>query len=145
MYTLTDFNKNYIDISFDNILDEINNPHINSNVFYLDHKNKYLDKTRSNYLKLEKLLHLYNSLKPNHIIKNADNIMFTRHTYTYIDKEYTHTINIDIKNIFIDQQKLYDTFINYIDFINKSHTDMKNQVLDNQSFNSLQTDRKAPK
>jgi len=104
-----DFYSKYIDVNFDNIID---NELLNSNEFYLTYKKKYMDETQSNYI-------LYNEYsqelaKINDFYQRNN----TKYNYVYIDTDKIDKLKIKIKNLIKSQNKLFDNFNHYISILN---------------------------
>jgi len=116
-YNLDKFKKDFIDTAdnFDEMLIQQNNELVNSNNHYIQYKNQYIIKTNSCYKNFSKLYDKYN-IYMNNYIKDDKN---KKYIYTYVNKETLHSINEELKNILIEQRKLYITFIDYINFLNK--------------------------
>lgn len=113
IYDINNFKQQFLDFDFDYILIESNNEYINSNEHYLDFKNEYINNTNVHFEKLTELLKRFNILH-NFYSKSSNN----KYVYHYFDTNTKEDYNINIKNIIIDQRKLYSNFINHIDFLN---------------------------
>ena len=97
--TTSDFNNEFINVHFDEILLKYNNPLINSNEMYLKYKQNYLSKSRDNfkiYTELNDQLNQINSL----------------HLKT----------NTNIKKLLINQRILLSHFLHYINSLNNNKT-----------------------
>lgn len=109
---LEKFKEKYI-IDFDNLLHQQNSEFVNSNDHYLEYKNIYLNTTELNVNNFEKLLELQ-AESTNIYIKDENK---KKYTFTYIDKSIKERINIQIKELITNQDKLYIDFMNHIKFL----------------------------
>jgi hypothetical protein len=116
MYSKDQFKLEFMDYNFDEMLLERNNPLINSTDQYLCWKNMYLKDTMANYIEFTKLLE--NFTNNNYSISKTNNT--TKHIYKYINPIISETINTELKTILVVQRKLYNHFIDYINFLNNS-------------------------
>lgn len=112
-----DFKKEFIDVDFDNILLETNNPIINSYENYLKFKQSYLTTAQTNYEKFNELCSKFNEMNG----KNFKKISDTKFIYTYIDRNEYINLKNNIKSIVIKQRELYQNFISYLNTINKKY------------------------
>lgn len=109
-----DFYNMFININFDNILYETNNPLVNSKEFYLNYKKQYFDKTNQNYSRFLRINAELQKLKESqHKIKNQ------KYFFVYLDKKSLETLKNDLKKIIISQQELFNNFKHYIEKLNK--------------------------
>jgi len=114
MYTLSQFEENYIKVHFDDLLLERNNKMVNSNEHYLKWKMTYLNETKNNYNRLKTLL---TTLETKYSLNISNNT--TRKTFKFINENTLESTNNEIKQILVDQKKMYTHFINHIQFLNK--------------------------
>lgn len=99
---------------FDQLLLDQNNPIINSYELYGKYKDNYLQLTEKNWLKYEKIDGELQSLK-NHYSNPTSN----RFTYKYVDHDKLNKLNLEAKNIIIEQRKHHKNFLNFIVTLNK--------------------------
>ena len=109
------FRKRYLNDHFDDFLLQENNDLINSNEHYLEYKNIYIETTEMNLTNYLKLLEM---ICCDDICDNINK----KFTFTYIDNSIIYKINIQIKELIINQNKLYNDFINHIKMLNKIDT-----------------------
>ena len=100
-------------IDFDEKLHEYNNEFVNSDAYYLEYKNIYLSNTEINYENLEKCLELLAQSTNIHVREDQ----IKKYTFTYVDKSIKERINLQIKELIVNQNKLYNDFINHIKFL----------------------------
>lgn len=113
-----DFQKEFIDIPFDTLLEQHNSSLINSNDLYLNYKQYYLKQTRENY-------EIYK--KENTILQDLQNINFssnennTKFNFTFIDNIQYQKQKQIVKNIILKQRDLYNRFDHYVNVLIKTH------------------------
>lgn len=113
-----DFQKEFIDIPFDTLLEQHNSSLINSNDLYLNYKQYYLKQTRENY-------EIYK--KENIILQDLQNINFssnennTKFNFTFIDNIQYQKQKQIVKNIILKQRDLYNRFDHYVNVLIKTH------------------------
>ena len=113
-----DFQKEFIDIPFDTLLEQHNSSLINSNDLYLNYKQYYLKQTRENY-------EIYK--KENTILQDIQNINFssnennTKFNFTFIDNIQYQKQKQIVKNIILKQRDLYNRFDHYVNVLIKTH------------------------
>lgn len=113
-----DFQKDFIDIPFDSLLEQHNSSLINSNDLYLNYKQFYLKQTRENY-------EIYK--KENTILQDLQNINFssnennTKFNFTFIDNIQYQKQKQIVKNIILKQRDLYNRFDHYVNVLIKTH------------------------
>lgn len=108
------FYNMFININFDNILLETNNPLVNSKDFYLNYKKTYFDQTNKNY---SKFLRLNAELqKQKQLQYNTSN---NKYYYTYLDQKQLDSLKNDLKIIIISQNELFNNFKHYVETLNK--------------------------
>ena len=111
-----DFYSQYININFDEILMENNNPLVNSEGLYLTFKRNYFDETFKN----QTLFNTY-SKKLNELeIDNGHTVNNTRHFYVYKDNAKIESLQALIKNIVISQNTLLYNFHHYVTLLNSN-------------------------
>jgi len=115
LYSKDEFKQRFLNIDFDNILNQEDNKLVNSSEYYLQYKNNYINFTNQNYITYCKLLDNYLQLSNNYTVSNS------KYIYTVIDQSLYQKLNKDIKNLINTQKKLYDNFIHYINLLNYSH------------------------
>lgn len=109
-----DFYNMFININFDNILLETNNPLVNSKDFYLNYKKTYFDQTNKNY---SKFLRINAELqKQKQLQYNTSN---NKYYYTYLDQKQLDSLKNDLKIIIISQKELFNNFKHYVETLNK--------------------------
>lgn len=114
LYTTDEFREQFLKTDFDNYLTEQNNSLVNSNEYYLQYKNIYIETTKNNYNTYTKLLDKYNTLNNNYTITS------NKYVYQVIDNKVYDLLNTEIKIIVEAQKKLFNNFIHYIEFLNTS-------------------------
>ena len=113
-----DFQKEFIDIPFDTLLEQHNSSLINSNDLYLNYKQLYLKQTRENY-------EIYKN--ENTILQDLQNINFssnennTKFNFTFIDNNQYQKQKQNVKNIILKQRDLYNRFDHYVNVLIKTH------------------------
>jgi hypothetical protein len=110
VYCIKNFQKKFLNIQFDNILIEQNNKYVNSQE-YLSQKKKYNSSTKENFKIIKELVKEYDLLNNNYSINN------TKYIYKYIDTERLNTLNNELKNILIKQEKIFVDINNFIKFL----------------------------
>jgi hypothetical protein len=126
IYCLEKFKNDFLDVDFDNLLQEQNNTLVNSNTHYLNLKNSYLEETAKSYKILQDLSMKFNLLINNYTKTETIDSNVIRHKYTLIDSLEQDTLNEEMKTIFEKQKKFFATFISYINFLNQIQTKKKN-------------------
>lgn len=112
LYSKDEFKERFLNINFDNILIQEDNPLVNSSEYYLQYKNNYLTLTNKNYTDYCILLDKYLELSNNYTIVN------NKYTYTIVDKSLYLKLNKDIKNLINNQQKILDNFLHFVNLLN---------------------------
>lgn len=97
------FEKEYLQINFDNLLRESNSKLVN-NEFYLEPKVKYFEKTKANY-------DLFKKYKD-----ELDKLIESDIYYIDSEQKIVKTKNI-LKNIILEQDLVYKNFLNHIKFL----------------------------
>jgi hypothetical protein len=105
------FRKRYLNDKFDDILSIENNPLINSNEHYLEYKNIYIELTEMNLINYLKMLDM---IKNDNLVDHSNK----KYIFNYVDDSIVERINIQIKQLIIDQNKLYNDFVNHIKMLN---------------------------
>lgn len=111
-YCNIEFKTKFLDIDFDNILNEQNNKYVNSDD-YLQHKNIYITSANRRLSELVKLKIDYDIL--NNFYTKSDN---NKYIYNVIDVSTKDKYNDLIKNLIQEQKKDLKNFLHYIDFLN---------------------------
>lgn len=109
-----DFYNMFININFDNILLETNNPLVNSKDFYLSYKKTYFDQTNKNY---SKFLRINAELQKQKQLQY--NISNNKYYYTYLDQKQLDYLKNELKIIIISQKELFNNFKHYVETLNK--------------------------
>jgi hypothetical protein len=112
LYNEENFKNTFLTNNFDDFLINNNNNLVNSNKYYLQFKVEYLNKTTNNLNKYTTLLKEFNELSNNYKIND------NKYSYTFIDKNLYNKTNNELKSLLLEQRKLYNNFINYIQFLN---------------------------
>ena len=115
--TTSDFNNEFINVHFDEILLKYNNPLINSNEMYLKYKQNYLSKSRDNFKIYTELNDQLNQINSLHLKTNTNKI-----EYKYINKSQRFEIKSNIKKLLINQRILLSHFLHYINSLNNNKT-----------------------
>lgn len=114
LYNEKQFKDIFLKVDFDNYLIQHNNNIINSNELYIQYKTEYLSKTQENLDKYSKLYKIFSELYNNYVINN------NKYSYTFVDKTEYNKINKSIKELLLEQRQLYNNFMMYIQFLNKT-------------------------
>lgn len=109
-----DFYNMFININFDNMLSEINNPLINSKEFYLNYKRTYFDHTNKNYSRFLRINAELQKLK-----QLQYKITNNKYYYNYLDQKQLDSLKNDLKSIIISQKELFNNFKHYVETLNK--------------------------
>jgi hypothetical protein len=135
-----DFYKQYVNINFDEILRENNNPLVTSQTVYLNFKKDYVDKTLQAYDSFNK----YNSE-----LQSLENVngysSDTKHVYVYKNDKRIQELRQQIKNIVIDQERRFNDFYHYITLLNTNREIFETKSLqqsEKRSFFSKLFDKK---
>jgi hypothetical protein len=109
-----DFEMLYINVNFDDILIENNNPLVNSEDVYLKYKTEYFEQTNKNYNMFKKLSEELENLEGN----QGYTTYGSKYTYIYNDVIEIEKLRLTIKQIVIAQRKLYKNFYHYVNLLN---------------------------
>lgn len=109
-----DFYNMFININFDNILLETNNPLVNSKDFYLNYKRTYFDQTNKNYSKFLRINAELQKLK-----QLQYKILNNKYYYTYLDQKQLESLKNELKLIIISQKESFNNFKHYVETLNK--------------------------
>jgi hypothetical protein len=109
-----DFYNLFININFDNILLQENNPLINSKEIYLNYKRIYFDQTNKNY---SKFLRINAQLQK--INDTKYKITNNKYYYNYLDNKQLELLKKELKSIIISQKELFNNFKHYVETLNK--------------------------
>jgi len=109
-----DFYNMFVNIDFDSLLSETNNPLINSKEFYLNYKNDYFDQTNKNY---SKFLRCNSELQK--IKDNQYKIENNRYNFIYLNQNKLESLKSELKSIILKQNELFDNFKHHIYLLNK--------------------------
>jgi len=110
---IEEFKTDFIDVNFDEILLQNNNPLINSNV-YTNVKQKYFDETFYNYREYKMHLTELDVIVTNKEVKKSD----TKIIYNFTNLELENELKSKLKKILIRQRNAKSNFINYINHNN---------------------------
>lgn len=138
-----DFHSKYINIDFDKILIDNNNPLVNSEDIYLNFKKQYFDESILAYNEFQTLSKQLGELQELGGYKH--NSKRTKHLFVYIDTDKIENLKIQIKNLYITQEKRFSNFYNYIILLN-TNQDLfieKPKVIEKRSFLSKLFDKKV--
>lgn len=111
-----DFKKQFLDFNFDDILLQNNNPLVNSYVHYTSHKQHYIKETLENFRSLTFLDQNLNEICNIKKTLNSD----TKVHVTILDGRPEEKLRLKIKTLVLKQRKLFNNFINYINFLNEN-------------------------
>ncbi len=111
IYSENKFKQQFLMYDFDNVLVEQDNKLVNSNELYIRFKTEYITETTNNFEKLQVLLKRFNELSQNYSVVN------NKYNYTYRDTGEYNTLKYNIKILIENQKRLYDNFLNYIQFL----------------------------
>jgi uncharacterized protein YlbG (UPF0298 family) len=138
-----DFHSKYINIDFDKLLIDNNNPLVNSEDIFLNFKKQYFDETILAYNEFQELSKRLKELQELGGYKH--NSKGTKHLFVYIDTERIESLKIKIKNLYITQEKRFSNFYNYVILLN-TNPDLfieKPKVVEKRSFLSKLFDKKV--
>jgi hypothetical protein len=113
-----DFQKEFIDIPFDTLLEQHNSSLINSNDLYLNYKQLYLKQTRENYEIYKNQNTILQDLRNINFSSNENN---TKFNFTFIDNNQYQKQKQNVKNIILKQRDLYNRFDHYVNVLIKTH------------------------
>lgn len=113
-----DFQKEFIDIPFDALLEQHNSSLINSNDLYLNYKQFYLKQTRENYEIYKKENTILQELQN---LKSSSNENNTKFNFTFIDETQCQKQKQIVKNIILKQREIYNHFEHYVNVLIKTH------------------------
>ena len=109
-----DFYNMFLNVDFDSILSEINNPLVNSKEFYLNYKNEYFDQTNKNYSRFLRYNSELQRLRNTEYKKTA-----TKYTFLYLDQNKIESLKNDLKSIILEQNILFNNLKYHIEMLNK--------------------------
>lgn len=109
-----DFYNMFLNVDFDSILSETNNPLINSKEFYLNYKNEYFDQTNKNYSRFLRYNSELQRLRNTEYKKTA-----TKYTFLYLDQNKIESLKNDLKSIILEQNILFNNFKYHIEMLTK--------------------------
>jgi hypothetical protein len=112
---IEEFKTNFIDVNFDEILLQYNNPLINSNV-YTNVKQKYFDETFYNYREYKMHLMELDVIVTNKEVKKSE----TKIIYNFTNVELENELKSKLKKILIRQRNAKSNFMNYINHLNNN-------------------------
>lgn len=138
-----DFHSRYINFDFDKILKDNNNNLVNSEDVYLNFKKQYFDETVLAYKEFQESSKRLNELQELGGYKH--NSKRTKHLFVYIDEEKIENLKIQIKKIYMTQEKRFSNFYNYIVLLNTKQNLFieKPKITDKRSFLSKLFDKKV--
>lgn len=99
--------------NFDSYFIERDNNLVNSNEYYLQYKNKYIEETMELFDTFKILIESFNLLNNNYIKTDKK-----KYVYHYIDQNEYNILNDKLKNLLEIQKKRLSNFTNYIEFLN---------------------------
>lgn len=108
------FFTEFIDIDFDNILLQNNNPLFNSQEHYFDYKQQYLEQARQNKEAYEQIVEELIYLQSSQIVKTSP----TKVIYTYVDMDRLNLLKQNKKNILRSQRESLQNFLHYLHQLN---------------------------
>lgn len=111
-----DFYSEYININFDEILIENNNPLVSSEDLYLKFKKTYFDETHKLYEMFKNYSIQLKRLENDQGHTSNDN----KYLYVYKDTTKIEELRLNIKNIIISQKKRLDNFRHYVILLNQN-------------------------
>lgn len=109
-----DFYNMFININFDTILADVNNPLVNSKELYLNYKNKYFEQTHKNYSCFLRYNAELQKLKESQYTINT-----TKYHFVYLDQKRLEKLKNDLKIIILKQNTLFNNFKHYVETLNK--------------------------
>jgi hypothetical protein len=109
-----DFFNMFLNINFDNMLLETNNPLVNSKDVYLNYKRTYFDQTNKNYSKFLRINAELQKLK-----QTQYKITNNKYYYNYLDTKKLESLKNDLKSIIITQKELFNNFKHYVETLIK--------------------------
>lgn len=129
-FSIVDFNKEFLDKNFDEILESTGNNLVNSNDIYLKYKQIYIEETNANKLLFENLNKQINELT-NKINPNSKKI-----SYIYINESELEYLKYKRKMLFASQQTKLSNFLHYINQLNSDKKYNEEEKSDTQSIKS---------
>lgn len=119
MLKIENFKSTFLYFDFDKILIDQNNSLVNSNEYYLFYKNNYIKSTQENLENYINLNEKYEYLSNNELITDTGKV---KYYISNANSEDLDNIKLEINKVLMSQRKLYENFINYIEFLNQSKT-----------------------
>lgn len=129
-FSIVDFNKEFLDKNFDEILESTGNNLVNSNDIYLKYKQIYIEETNANKLLFENLNKQINDLTN----KNKPNSK--KISYIYINETELEDLKYKRKILFASQQTKLSNFLHYINQLNTDKKYNEEEKSDTQSIKS---------
>lgn len=117
---MINFKKEFLDIDFDDILNNENNPLVNSYDYYIKYKKEYLDESFKRFLKYQKTALELNKL---YEIKNIK-LSSTKVIYTYINKSRIEKLEKTISELIIAQRRIFSNFVLYVKYLNENQNNI---------------------
>lgn len=111
-----DFKKQFLDFNFDDMLLQRNNPLVNSYVHYTSRKQQYIKQTLENFRTLTFLDQNLNEICNIKCTVSSN----TKVHVTILDGKPEEKLRLKIKTLVLKQRKLFNNFINYINFLNEN-------------------------
>lgn len=114
METNFDFFKQFIDVDFDNILLQNNNPLFNSDEHYFKYKRQYLDEAYQNKETYEQIIDELQLLQSTQLVRKSA----TKVIYTFVDTDRIKVLKQNKKNIMFSQRQRLENFLHYLNQLN---------------------------
>ena len=108
-----DFKKEFLNIDFDSVLIDHDNPLINSYEYYIQYKQKYILETKKNFDAYQKLTKEYKKYKNQYQSPSNNRLVFS-----YRDEENVAYLSQQIKKLIVDQRKILSNFQHYVSHLN---------------------------
>lgn len=131
MDTSFDFFKEFIDVDFDNILLQNNNPLFNSDEHYCRYKKKYLDEAYKNKEIYEQHSDELQHLQNQQVVKTSA----TKVIYTFVDEDKIKLLKQNKKNLVSTQRQSLQNFLQYLNQLNIDSMQSTNNIHINQRAN----------
>lgn len=129
-----DFFTQFIDVDFDNILLQNNNPLFNSDEHYFKYKRHYLDEANKNKESYEDIVDELEELQNKQLVQKTA----TKVIYTFVDTDRINILKQNKKNILSTQHERLQNFLHYLHQLNTDNTHVQtNRSPSNRSSKSV--------
>lgn len=108
------FFKEFIDVDFDNILLQNNNPLFNSDEHYFKYKRQYLDEAYNNKEAYDTINDELQELQSAQVVRKSA----TKVIYTFVDENRINVLKQNKKTILSAQRQRLNNFLHYLNQLN---------------------------